>query len=172
MHRIVLLVGAALAASLATAAPASAQVGGCWINGQRMPAVMCRPRTTQPRPPVVVNLTPPRPDWRWRNNQRYRSRPVVVVQPNRGVPRPAFRPGAYVPQPLRPPKQVRVGGPRCADGANFNPQIGLCVAREITRIDMPPEHKAYLANCPGTIETRVIPRDGVMVEQQRCVRQP
>lgn len=77
--------------------------------------------------------------------------------------------GMYRPQPLRPPRVVPMGGPECGDKGVFSEKHGVCVANEITRIDMPAEHKAYIKGCPGIMETRVIPRDGVMVEQQRCV---
>lgn len=164
MNRIVLALSAALAAFFATPEPASAQAGSCWVGGQRYPAHLCRPYAAPPRPPVVV-VAPPRNDWRWRNT-RYNRRPSVTVAIQPG--RPAFRPGVYRPQPLKPPRQIRVGGPNCGGKGDFNPQLGVCVSKEITRIELPPEHKAYLAGCPGTIETRVIPRGGVMVEQQRC----
>ncbi len=76
--------------------------------------------------------------------------------------------GVYRPQPVMPPKTINVGPPTCGDKGHFDQKLGLCVANEIKRIDMPEVHKAYLAGCPGVIETRNIMRDGVLVEQQRC----
>lgn len=78
--------------------------------------------------------------------------------------------GKYRPQPVRPPKVVRSGPPSCGSNGKFDPKLGVCVADEITRINMPAAHQAYLGNCPGTIERRVIIQDGVPVEQQRCAR--
>ncbi len=80
-----------------------------------------------------------------------------------------YRPrGTYRPQPMQPPKVVKVGPPQCGGDGHFDQKLGLCVANQITRVNMPEAHKAYLAGCPGVVETRNIMRDGVLVEQQRC----
>lgn len=76
--------------------------------------------------------------------------------------------GVYKPQPVRPPNVVKMGPPKCGDKGHFDQKLRICVANEVARIDMPEVHKAYLENCPGTIESQNIMRDGVLVEQQRC----
>lgn len=107
-----------------------------------------------------------------RNQQKTR-RPhhgprIVMVPPRRHQYATPYR-GGYRPQPFVEPKKVRVGPPKCEDG-RFDEGLGRCVALKATHVDMPQAHKDYLANCPGKVIHRTIVRDGVPVEQQRCVR--
>lgn len=73
------------------------------------------------------------------------------------------------------PQRHERSAPRCAPHngkeGRFDPQLGLCVATEITRVQVSEEHRNYLRNCSTRIETRVIRRGNRMVEQQRCAPQ-
>ncbi|MEK7612665.1 MAG: hypothetical protein AAB449_00770 [Patescibacteria group bacterium] len=140
-----------LAAGLLFVAPATAQIQTGGIIGGPA-ADRLRP---QIRGTIIIN-----PQHRRARPPVRHSRPPLHVRPV----------AVYKPQPFVPPKEVRVGSPNCGEEGKFDQDLGRCVAAKITHIDMPAAHKAYLANCPGIIETRTSYRDGVLVEQQRCKR--